>query len=94
LARASADGTVYSLVEDDGSRALFMDRTLRDRPVRLTAVAAPGSKDLRVVFVQTVKNGAAYDIDYWCEVCQITHNYPGDCVCCGDPLEFRERPAK
>jgi len=94
LALAADDGTSYTLVEDDASRMLFLDERLRNRPVRLTAVRAPGTKDLQVVLVQTVKGGKVYDVDYWCEVCQISGNRPGPCVCCGDDVELRERPAR
>lgn len=88
------DGTVHPIVEDDASRMLFLDARLRDRPVRLTAVRAAGGKGLQVVTVQTVKGGTIYDVDYWCEICQISGNQPGACVCCGDDVVFRERPAR
>jgi hypothetical protein len=94
LALAADDGTSYQLVEDDASRMLFLDSRLRDRPVRLTALRVPGAKKLQVVFVQTVKGGKVYDVDYWCEVCQISLNRPGPCTCCGDETEFRERPTR
>jgi hypothetical protein len=66
---------------------------LRDRPVRLTGQLAPGTKTLRVQSVQTVADGRVYDVDFWCEVCQISHPTPGHCVCCGDETMLRERPA-
>jgi hypothetical protein len=88
------DGTTYPLVEDDASRMLFVDGRLRARPVRLTAQRVPGSTQLQVVCVQTVKDGVTHDVDYWCEVCQISSNAPGACVCCGDEVELRERPAR
>jgi len=94
LALKADDGTAYPLVEDDGSRMFFLDPQLRDRPVRLTALLVPATKGLRVVKVQTVKDGQAYDVDYWCEICQISGNCPGACVCCGDDVELRERPAR
>jgi hypothetical protein len=88
------DGTAYRLVEDNGSRMLFLDARLRDRPVRLTALPTPDNKSLQVVRVQTVKNGKVYDVDYWCEICQISSSEPGHCVCCGDETVLRERPAQ
>jgi hypothetical protein len=94
VALVADDGTTYPLVEDDGSKMLFVDGRLRNRPVRLTALPVPGTKNLRVVFVQTVKDGKVYDVDYWCEICQISASWPGLCVCCGDETVFRERPAK
>ena|SRR5438874_2004635 len=94
VALVADDGTTYPLVEDGASKMLFLDSRLRDRPVRLTALPVSGTKKLRVVLVQTVKDGRVYDVDYWCGVCQISLNYPGSCVCCGDETELRERPAK
>src|SRR5581483_9735694 len=38
------DGTTHPLIEDDGSRMLFLDSRLRNRPVRLTAAPTPGNK--------------------------------------------------
>jgi hypothetical protein len=84
----------YAIIEDAASRMLFLDARLRDRPVRLTALHSADGKGLQVLVVQTIKNGTIYDVDYWCEICQISHDCPGDCVCCGDPVEFRERPAR
>jgi hypothetical protein len=93
LALKADDGTNYPLVADDESSMFRLYPQLRDRPVKLTGRRLPGTKDLKVDFVQTIKDGKAYDVDFWCEVCQISHQHPGACVCCGDPLELRERPA-
>jgi hypothetical protein len=85
------DGTSYPIVEDGASGMLFQDARLRNRPVRLTAHRESGTGKLQVVRVQTVKAGEVYDVDYWCEVCQISLDHPGQCYCCGDEVEFRER---
>jgi hypothetical protein len=94
VALVADDGTTYALVEDGGSKMLFLDGRLRDRPVRLTAQRVSGTKSLRVVLVQTVKNGKVYDVDYWCGTCRISLSHPGSCYCCGEELELRERPAE
>lgn len=94
LALVADDGTAHPLVEDGGSKMLFLDSQLRDRPVRLTALLVPGTKDLQVVCVQTVKDGTVSDVDYWCETCQISILHPGTCFCCGEETERRERPAR
>jgi hypothetical protein len=94
LALVADDGTSHPVIEDDGSRMLFLDGRLRDRPVRLTAVLTPGTGALRVVCVQTVHDGQVYDVDYWCDVCQISISRPGPCYCCGEETVFRERPAR
>jgi hypothetical protein len=94
LALAADDGTTYPLVEDSTSRMFFVDERLRNRPVVLTVVRAAGTRDLEVVYVQTVKDGVVCEVDYWCDVCQISANHPGPCVCCGDDSPLRERPAR
>ena len=88
------DGTSYPLIEDDVSRMFFVDKNLQNRPVRITGFQVPGTKDLRVVRGQLVKDGKIYDFDYWCDQCQISLLLPGPCYCCGDEAIFRERLAK
>src|SRR5262249_4533067 len=51
LALACADGKLYPLIEDAGSRMLFKDAALRDRPLRLSARLVKGR--LQVVGVQS-----------------------------------------
>jgi hypothetical protein len=41
-----------------------------------------------------VKNGKVYDVDYWCDPCQLAATEPGPCKCCGGPIALRELPAK
>ncbi|HET6573216.1 MAG TPA: hypothetical protein VFG68_06415 [Fimbriiglobus sp.] len=94
LVLAADDGTSYPLVEDGASRMLFLDSRLRGRPVRLTALRVPDTRKLQVVRVQTVKDGTVYDVDYWCETCQISLDHPGPCFCCGEEVELRERPVR
>src|SRR5262249_44955082 len=94
VALVADDGASYPLAEDDCSRMLFVDKHLQNRPVRLTRFVAPGTKNLRVVRAQLVKDGKIYDFDYWCDQSQISLLHPGPCYCCGDEAIFRERLAK
>jgi hypothetical protein len=91
LALVGDDGTRHPLVADDVSRMFRLYPQLQDRPVKVTGRIAAGTKDLKVEFVQTVKDGKLLTVDFWCEVCQISHQQPMPCVCCGDELELRER---
>ncbi len=88
------NGKSYSIIDNAASKMLFLEKRLRDRPVQLTAILEPQTNSLRVVRVQTLKDGVLHDVDYWCEICQISLNYPGLCVCCNDDTVFRERPAR
>ena len=94
VALVTADGTVYALVKDDASRLLFLDKQLHNRDVRLTGKLLPGTQVLKVEKVQTVKAGKVFDVDYWCENCQLASTQPGKCMCCGAETELRERPTK
>jgi len=93
MALKGDDGTTYPLIADDVSRMFRLYPELRDRPVKITGRLLPGTKDLKVDFVQTTKDGKPHNVDFWCEICQISHQQPGACVCCGDDLELREKPA-
>jgi hypothetical protein len=84
------DGTSHPLIEDAGSRMLFLDSRLRDRPVRLTAIA--GTRGLQVVHVQTITHDGICDVDYFCDICRISLTEPGPCYCCGEETKLRERP--
>lgn len=94
VALVTADGGVYTLVKDAATRLLFLDKELQGRDVRLTAKVLPGTRVLSVEKVQTVKGGKAFDVDYWCENCQLEYSEPGKCHCCGGDTVLRERPAK
>lgn len=94
VALVTAGGEVFTLVKDDASRLLFLDTDLHDREVRLTAVKLPGTATLQVQKVQTLKDGKAFDVDYWCDQCQLAATQPGKCICCGSEVVRRERPVK
>lgn len=93
MALKGEDGTTYPLVADDVSRMFRLYPQLRDRPVKITGQLLPETKDLKVQVVETTKDGKPHVVDFWCEICQISHQQPGACVCCGDDLELREKPA-
>jgi hypothetical protein len=94
VALVTADGTVYTIVKDATSRLLFMDKQLHGRDFRLTAKLLPGTHALHVEKVQTVKNGKIFNVDYWCDQCQLEASEPGPCKCCGGDTVLRELPAK
>ncbi|QEL21008.1 hypothetical protein PX52LOC_08137 [Limnoglobus roseus] len=94
VALVTKDGTVYTIAKEKVSRLLFVDPVFENRTVRLTAKILPGSQILKVEKVQTVKAGKVYDVDYWCENCQLAWSAPGACQCCGGDTVFREREAK
>ncbi|MBN9120323.1 MAG: hypothetical protein J0I06_14395 [Planctomycetes bacterium] len=94
VALVTADGTVFTMVKDEKTRLLFLDKQLHNRDIRLTAKVLPGTRVLHVEKVQTVKGGKVFDVDYWCENCQLEATEPGPCKCCGGETILREQPAK
>lgn len=94
VALVTADGTVYTMVKDEKTRLLFLDKQLHNRDFRLTAKVLPGTRVLSVEKVQTVKDGKVYNVDYWCDQCQLDASEPGPCKCCGGETVLRELPAK
>src|SRR5207253_3103004 len=94
LALVTADGKVYPLIKDGGSRLFFKDRTLLGREMRLTGRLLPGSQLLRVASVRSVHKGALYEVYYWCDVCSIKRGEKDICECCGGKMELREDPVK
>jgi hypothetical protein len=94
LALVTDDKKIYPLIKDDGSRMFFKDKTLLDRPMRITGKLVPGSQLLQVLQVHSIVKGELHEVYYWCEVCRIKRFEKKDCECCGAPLEFREEPVK
>jgi len=88
------DGKLYPLLKDEGSRMFFKDAKLLNRPMRLTARVIPNSTFLQAIQVHSLVKGKLHDIYYWCDVCVIKRYEAGICDCCGDPMVFREEPAK
>jgi hypothetical protein len=95
LALATDDGKIYPLIKDDGSRLFFSDRQLLNRPMRITGRLFKDTHLLQVLAVNSIKNGALYEVYYWCETCSIRRGEKlKRCECCGGPLELREEPVK
>jgi hypothetical protein len=88
------DGKVYILVKDDGTRMFFKDKTLLDRPMRLTGRLVPNSTLLQAVAVHSYHKGQLHEVFYWCDTCAIRALEPGDCACCSAKLELREVPVR
>jgi hypothetical protein len=83
------DGKKYPLVRVVTSRALFEDANLRSKDLEVTGQVDSAGK-LEIIQTRSVKNGALYDVYYWCETCHIRSPFGGDCWCCFQPFEFRE----
>jgi hypothetical protein len=94
LALVTADGKIYPLIKDGGSRMFFKDKALLHRPMRLTGRLLPGSQLLQVLEVNSLRGGVPHEVYYWCDICSIRRSEKGQCECCGGPMELREEPLK
>lgn len=89
----TADGNLYPILPTDSAAAVWLDPRYRERELQITARLFPQSSYLEVIRYQSWRDGKLHDLDYYCAVCNITEHKPGPCVCCQDPIEFREYPA-
>jgi hypothetical protein len=94
LALVADDGKAYPLIKDDGSRILYGDAKLLNRPMRLTGYLVGDTKLLRVLQVHSYIQGELHEVYYWCDVCTIKRFEKRACECCGAPMELRETPVK
>jgi hypothetical protein len=94
LALVTDDGTVYPLIKDAGTRMLFQDPVLLDRPMRLTGRVLPKTNLLQAVNVHSYRQGKLHEVYYWCDICTIRGYEKTKCGCCGAPMELREVPVK
>lgn len=94
LALRTRDGKVLPIAKTLGSRALFQDGRLLNRPVQVRGRIPAGIGILVIERFYTLKNDIPHEVYYWCETCAIRRDYPdkGVCECCGSPMELREVP--
>lgn len=90
----ASDGTLYLLLENNLSGAIFKDERVRDRELVLTAWLFPKSNILDIVSMKSIKDGVLCDLYYYCVICAIRTATPGPCMCCQDDVEFVEKPLK
>jgi hypothetical protein len=94
MALVTDDGKIYTLIKDDGSRMFFKDKTLQNRPMRLTARLLPETRMLQVVNVHSYIKEQLHEVYYWCDVCSIRAYEMGNCGCCGEKMVLREVPLR
>jgi hypothetical protein len=88
----SDDGAIVPLLSDEGSRALFLDARLRNRPIEISARRHAGLPYLQVVSFRVNDHGQWRTPEYFCEVCTISVRYPQICPCCQGVMELRMKP--
>ena len=90
----TAAGELYPLLPTDSAAAVWLDARYRERELQVTGRRFPQTSFIEVIKYQAWRGNKLYDLDYYCAVCNITTHKPEACVCCQDPVEFRELPAK
>ncbi|MGH9449779.1 MAG: hypothetical protein ACRD11_04480 [Terriglobia bacterium] len=67
------------------------DKRLLNRELQLEGTAGSGGTFV-VDRIYAIRNGKLYNIQYYCEVCNITYVQPGHCYCCGRETKLQEVP--
>jgi hypothetical protein len=86
------DGSIFPLLSDEASRALFLDERLRNRRTEVRARRRPGLPFLQVLSFQVEEDGRLRTPEYFCEICTISVRYPQICPCCQGEMVLRMRP--
>lgn len=94
LALLVDDGKVYPLRNEENGRMFYSDKTLLNRPMRLTAREVGAGHFLQVFQVHSIIKGELHEVYYWCDICTIKRHEKKDCECCGAPMELREEKVK
>ena len=89
-----SDGTIIPLLSDEASRALFLDKRLRDRPAEVRGKRFEGMPYVQVVTFRVEEDGRLQTPEYYCTICSIRVRYPQICPCCQGPMELRMRPER
>lgn len=90
----TADGQFRPFLPTELAAAIWLDARVRDRELQVTAREFPRTDAIEVIRLQSWRFGKLHDLDYYCDVCSISTHKPGPCVCCQDPVQFRETPAE
>lgn len=90
----TTEGQYYPLLPTDSAAAVWLDARYRERELQVTARRFPQTSFIEVIKYQSWRDNKLYNLDYYCAVCNISTHKPEACVCCQDPVEFRELPAE
>jgi hypothetical protein len=86
------DNKRYRFSSDDAMTAMFKEPKVREMDLQIIGELYD-KNILEIANLRALRNEKLYDIYYYCEICSITAYGPGDCACCYNPLEFKEKPA-
>ena len=87
----SEAGTVYPLVSNRMSSALFLDTNLLSRTLLIKGTLEPRGTNLTVTGnLHSIHDGKIYELFCYCDVCTIQGIDPGPCMCCREPVHLVE----
>jgi hypothetical protein len=92
VALVADDGTITPLLDDDSSRALFVDERLRNCRAELEGRWFAGVPYFQVISFKIERDGRLQTPEYYCDICAISVLYPQSCPCCQGPVELRMKP--
>jgi len=94
LALRTASGRVIPILSDEGGRAFYLDKSLRNRELRLKIQPTGNFPAAMVIQAEVWHEGRWRVPQYYCDVCTIAVRYPQICLCCQGPMEFRFKPER
>jgi len=84
-------GTVYTLVSNRMSSALFIDTNLLGKTLVLKGRVMLDRKSFEVTGnLRSQRDGKIHKLYYYCDICSIEGIDPGPCMCCRDPVHLVE----
>ena len=86
----TTDGTFYTLLRTKWSEGLFVDQRLREKELILIGKVLPKTQIFDMTAMRSVRNGAVFDLYYYCDICAIKTLDPGPCMCCRGPVQLKE----
>src|SRR5258708_11248134 len=86
----TVDGTFYTLLRAKLSEALFVDKRLGEKELILRGHVLPKTQMFEMPGMKSGRNGAIYDVYYYCVWCPLKILPPGPCRCCQGPGKLVE----
>ncbi len=87
-------GTVYTLVSNRTSSALFIDTNLQTKTLLLKGKVLPDRRLEVTGNLRSIHEGKVRELYYYCDICAIKGIDPGPCMCCREPVHLVEEPVK
>ena len=85
-------GTVYTLISNRMSSALFIDTNLQAKTLLLKGRVLPERRFEVTGNVRSFAEGKIHEMYYYCDICVIKGIDPGPCMCCREPVVLMEEP--